>query len=386
MANGHFDLLLASPAPSKQPDCANLAALSNLQYDNLASAAQLATVSKAHSPDIRENASLDKRVMSDKSACFFDIMISGKLSEKLTSVNMLARQLGLTAKQLYFIAYNLERFYTVYQIPKKNGKFRTIEAPSALLKKIQRKILKKLVSRHTSKVAMAFEKKRNIIQNAKLHLKQPVIVGLDVKDFFPSLKFELVWKYFRDQNIAREPARLIATLCTFKGHLPQGAVTSPFLANRLLREFDETMLHRCHQAKVNYSRYADDITLSGSVSNDLKEKLLSFVREGLHLYGLQLNNEKIRILRRNNRQEVTGIVVNEKLQAPRELRRTLRQKMYYLNRYWENDWQKMTENDLDKLLGQVNFVWSIDKNNSEFAEYRKQLLEIKHYFTLQNKG
>ena len=321
-----------------------------------------------------------------KVPAFFDIMISGKLSEKLTSVNMLALQLGLTAKQLYFIAYNLERFYTVYQIPKKNGKFRTIEAPSALLKKIQRKILQKLVSRHTSKVAMAFEKKRNIIQNAKLHLKQPVIVGLDVKDFFPSLKFELVWKYFRDQNIACEPARLIATLCTFKGHLPQGAVTSPFLANRLLREFDEIMLRHCHQAKVNYSRYADDITLSGSISNDLKEKLLSFVREELHLYGLHLNNEKIRVLHRNNRQEITGITVNEKLQAPRELRRTLRQKMYYLNRYWENDWQKLTENDLDKLLGQVNFVWSIDKNNSEFAEYRKQLLEIKHYFTLQNKG
>ena len=81
-----------------------------------------------------------------------------------------------------------------------------------------------------------------------------------------------------------------------------------------------------------------------------------------------------------------GIVVNEKLQAPRELRRILRQKMYYLNRFWENDWQKLTENDFDKLLGQVNFVWSIDKRNSEFAEYRKQLLEIKRYFTLQNSN
>ena len=77
---------------------------------------------KAHSPDIRENASLPKRVTSDKSVCFF-IMISGKLSEKLTSVNMLARKLGLTAKQLYFIAYNLEKFYTVYQIPKKTVSF-----------------------------------------------------------------------------------------------------------------------------------------------------------------------------------------------------------------------------------------------------------------------
>ena len=69
-----------------------------------------------------------------KVSAFF-IMISGKLSEKLTSVNVLARKLGLTVKQLYFISYNLEKFYTVYQIPKKNGKFRTIEAPSPLLKK-----------------------------------------------------------------------------------------------------------------------------------------------------------------------------------------------------------------------------------------------------------
>ena len=175
-------------------------------------------------------------------------------------------------------------------------------------------------------------------------------------------------------------------LGTFKGHLPQGAVTSPFLANRLLHDFDEVMSQHCRQVKVNYSRYADDITLSGNISDALKEKLISFIREGLYLYGLQLNSKKIRVLRRNNRQEVTGVVVNEKLQAPRELRRILRQKMYYLNRFWENDWQKLTENDFDKLLGQVNFVWSIDKRNSEFAEYRKQLLEIKRYFTLQNSN
>ena len=97
-------------------------------------------------------------------------MISGKLSQKLETVNELGAKLCLSPKQLYFFAYNLEKFYSVYQIPKKNGKFRTIEAPSALLKKIQRKILQKLVSRHTSKVAMAFEKKRNIIQNAQIHL------------------------------------------------------------------------------------------------------------------------------------------------------------------------------------------------------------------------
>ena len=299
---------------------------------------------------------------------------------------MLARKLGLTVKQLYFISYNLKRFYTVYSIPKKNGKIRTIEAPSPLLKKIQSKILQDFISRRTSGAATAFEKKRNIKKNAQIHLNQPVLIGLDIKNFFPSVRFKLVWDYFKQQNIEDEPARLIATLCTFNGHLPQGAITSPFLANRLLRRFDEKMLKFCNLQKVNYSRYADDITFSGNINSALRDRLIKFVREELIPFHLQLNDEKIRVLHRNNRQEVTGIVVNEKLQAPRELRRILRQKMYYLNHFWENDWQKLTENDLDKLLGQVNFVWSIDKRNSEFAEYRKQLLEIKRYFTLQNSN
>ena len=83
---------------------------------------------------------------------------------------MLARKLGLTVKQLFFIVYNLEKFYTVYQIPKKNGKFRTIEAPDPLLKKIQGRILQKLVSRHTSKTATAFEKKRKIWYTFKRYI------------------------------------------------------------------------------------------------------------------------------------------------------------------------------------------------------------------------
>ena len=311
-------------------------------------------------------------------------MISGHRSETIKNVNDLGEKLGFSPKQLYFVAYNLEKFYSVYQIPKKNGKFRTIEAPAPLLKKIQRRILQKLVSRHISKAATAFEKKRNIADNAQIHLNQPTVIGLDVKDFFPSIKFELIWQYFKQQNIAPEPARVAAMLCTLNGHLPQGAVTSPFLANRVLREFDEAVLYHCKLIKIKYSRYADDITLSGSIDDSLKDDLIAFIRSGLRSYGLHLNNEKIRVLHRNNRQEVTGIVVNEKLQAPRDMRRTLRQKMYYLNRYWNRDWQKFSENDCDKLLGKVTFVWSLDKGNEEFSKYRRQLLEVKRYFNRIN--
>ena len=74
-------------------------------------------------------------------------MISGSLSKTIKNVNDLGEKLGFSPKQLYFIIYNLEKFYSVYQIPKKNGKFRTIEAPTPLLKKIQRRILQKFLHR-----------------------------------------------------------------------------------------------------------------------------------------------------------------------------------------------------------------------------------------------
>ena len=138
-------------------------------------------------------------------------MISGKLSQELETVNMLSEKLRLTTRQLYFITYNLDKFYTVYKIPKKNGKFRTIEAPAPLLKKIQRKILQEFVSESVPKVATAFEKKRNIIKNAEIHLNQPVIIGLDIKNFFPAVKFNLVRDYFKKKTRREKKLLMLKT-------------------------------------------------------------------------------------------------------------------------------------------------------------------------------
>ena len=154
------------------------------------------------------------------------IITNGKLSEKLTSVNMLARKLGLTVKQLYFISYNLEKFYTVYQIPKKNEKFRTIEAPSPLLKKIQSKILQVFISQRTSRAATAFEKKRNIKQNAQIHLNQPVLIGLDVKNFFhllDSIKYGTISKNRMLKMNLQDSLRCFALLTDISGCIKQGA-------------------------------------------------------------------------------------------------------------------------------------------------------------------
>ena len=96
--------------------------------------------------------------------------------------------------------------------------------------------------------------------------------------------------------------------------------------------------------------------------------------------GLKLNPDKTHVMRNGNRKMVTGITVNQKLSAPKSLRKRLRQRMYYLNHFWEKDWHRLTEEELNNLLGLVNFVWSIDRENQEFFQYRTQLLEIKRFW------
>ena len=203
-----------------------------------------------------------------------------------------------------------------------------------------------------------------------------MVLELDIRNFFPSLSYQLLYDYLVKNGFTQEAAKTVTALCNFNGHLPQGAVTSPHIANLLLYDFDRAINDYVRRFGV-YTRYADDLTFSGNLSGDRISNIIMRCRSRLIFLGLKLNPEKTRVNRRGSRQQVTGLVVNEKLQAPRELRRKLRQEMYYLNRYWESEWRKLTPEHLASLLGQVNFVWSIDRDNAEFAEYRRQLLEIK---------
>ena len=290
-------------------------------------------------------------------------------------------------KFLYLISNHTPDFYHIYKIPKKNGKSRTIEAPLPVLKYIQRKILHRFLEQlppigwKQLRVATAFERGCSIRKNAARHCGQPVILSLDVKDFFPSLRYQAVRNMFASKY-PWETAGILAKLCTLYGHLPQGAVTSPHISNLLLRRFDQTLLEYCKKRYVVVSRYADDLTFSGAMDNETITELIQFCRQELRYVGLKLNNQKIHVQRKSGCQSVTGLVVNETVNAPRDMRRAVRQKMYYLNKFWEKEWRKLDDHTLNVLLGQVNFIWDLKRENREFSEYRRQLLEIQHFRNL----
>lgn len=330
-------------------------------------------------------------------------MISG------ITVEQIARETGLNSRFLYLVSNHIPEYYRIYRIPKKNGKYRTIEAPAPILKRIQQYILWRIlpwripcspeeladtaeilkgngISFHRRDLAWmlsaatAFEPGSSIKKNAGEHCGKPVVVSLDVKNFFPSLKYSLVRSLFQQVVDEDGVAVMLSKFCTLNGHLPQGAVTSPHLSNLLLHDFDISLRQYCLARKLAFTRYADDLTFSGDPGNEEITGLIRYVKQELGKLGLRLNHEKIRIQRQGMRQEVTGVVVNAKTSAPREIRRRLRQQMYYLNKHWEHEWRKLDEHSLNVLLGQANFIWDMDRDNPEFTEYRRQLLEIKRCF------
>lgn len=217
--------------------------------------------------------------------------------------------------------------YKIWKIPKRNGKFRTIESPNTQLKEQQRELLKNGITeiKRVSPFAHAFQPYKNIVTMAIPHVKKNWLVCLDIEDFFPSIKQKPCEEFLTTPD---------SSICFYdfkdgKGfRLPQGAPTSPVISNLYLSTFDWRMAWLCNRFKCNYSRYADDLVISGSAFKKIKK--LAGIAESLlkKYYNLKINKEKVKYMHRNKRQMVCGVVVNEKLNIPKKRRKNLRAEIY----------------------------------------------------------
>ena len=278
----------------------------------------------------------------------------------IRSVDELTALVQTSAKLLYHMANHSGMYYRCHAIPKRNGGTRTIEAPAPVLKSIQKKILTRLLNiipAHPA--ATAFEQGRSIRENAVIHVWKPVVLKLDVRDFFPSIHISKVYGLFRFLGYEKPVASLLAHLCCFDSHLPQGAPTSPKLSNLVMYDVDDALSRWAELHVLDYSRYADDMTFSGAMNSNLIRETIRICRREIRSVGLNLNPDKIKIQRRGGRQSVTGLIVNEKLNVPRELRRALRLRMHYLARFGPADDLRGSCDELRRLLGEVDFTVGI---------------------------
>jgi RNA-directed DNA polymerase len=304
-------------------------------------------------------------------------------AKKLRSKNLpviydqehLALLLGFKVDYLRKISNSPIHFYRRFEIPKRNGKSRVIHEPLPNLKEIQKWILFNILNKcSVSSYAKAFVKKRSVRDNAHFHKNKEMVLKLDLVDFFGTIKFERIYSLYRQLGYSEEIATTLTHLCSLKRKLPQGAPTSPALSNIVSKKLDKRIFGFCNKNQIRYTRYADDMTFSGNFKAGI---IIKFVRTILIDDGLKLNEKKTRLMKRHQSQRVTGIVVNEKLQVPRELRREIRKNVFFIKKYGLSSHLEKIEceksNYVRHLLGKVEFASFINPNDQDLNKYKKIL-------------
>lgn len=223
--------------------------------------------------------------------------------------------------------------YVKFPVEKKDGKKRWIHAPHYIVKSAQTTVLKHTpspsVQQYNHEVITGFVPGRSILDNARPHVGKRVVLSIDLKNFFPSFKFKEIKGLFcsRREKSFDDVLKLVTTC---RGNLPQGAPTSPMLANWLCVEGDAELVDYCTKHRLAYTRYADDLTFSSytDIDQDVVDNLIHMINSSLFGLNVKIAPNKIKFMRCHKQQRVTGIVVNQRLSIPRARRKQLRAFMH----------------------------------------------------------
>lgn len=294
----------------------------------------------------------------------------------------LAKVLNISFKALTYLLYieNTENCYTSFNILKKNGTTREISAPSPKLKNIQKKLANFLYLQKTTLdkskpnfpcLSHGFELNKSIITNAKAHRNKKIVINMDLEDFFDSFHFGRVRGYFnKNKNFLYpiEVSTMIAQIACFKGKLPQGSPSSPIITNLICQTLDVKLFRVAKKFKLNYTRYADDLTFSTNDSNFLnfQEDFINEVSNIIKNNGLAINVKKTRIQYKNSKQTVTGLIVNNKINIDNNYFKDTKAMAhsYYKSKSFHINGKEGT---IKQLEGRFSFIDQLDKYNNKLS-------------------
>ncbi|MBZ4397955.1 MULTISPECIES: reverse transcriptase family protein [unclassified Myxococcus] len=223
--------------------------------------------------------------------------------------------------------------YVEFEAPKRSGGVRRICAPREKLKSAQRALLEGLLAHlPTHDAVHGFVPGRSTVTNANAHVGANVVVRVDLEDFFPTVHYRRVKGLFEAYGYNDEVASTLAGLTTWRprlsdgtvvwpGVLPQGAPTSPAIANLVCRRMDARLHALATKAGAAYTRYADDLSFSFAKPPEKLGRFFWWVNAILQQEGFTENAPKRRVMRQAGRQRVTGLTVNQRVAIPREERR-----------------------------------------------------------------
>lgn len=317
----------------------------------------------------------------------------------ILSFRHLADTLNINVAYLRDIALNTQYFYARFSIPKRTGGFREIAKPYTDLEKIQQwiaqKILKTKIDIFPLEVT-GYISGKSILDHVTPHKESDCLIKLDIKDFFPSITVFQIYRIYLNIGYSNAVARTLAALTTLEGSLPQGACTSPHLSNLRLSGFDLDFKNIALQHDLIYTRYADDIVVSGK--NNLLD-LVSDLNDIFIKHGFLINDKKISIYRsRDKVRFITGLTLNNgEIRLPKTMRRKIRAQAHLfirdfprilngetLSQYDKfSALQKYKESDgiydamfIERILGKLNYWIMIEPNDPYPQAMKNKIYKI----------
>lgn len=288
------------------------------------------------------------------------------------SFSDLASKLSISQSTLYTMLNKKWYFYSEKQIPKKDGTNRELRVPMLSLKVVQKWILVEILQKiSVSEFSMAFVPKRNgLLASAEMHRKNLFFLEMDIHNFFGNITEQKIYKLFCDMGYNFDVASILTGLCTYDGVLPQGAVTSPYLANLVCFNLDARLNGLCRKRDIVYSRYADDLCFSSN-NRTILNKIEPIVEKILLDEGFEANKKKTRYLSDDTRKTIVGITVNNKeIHVAKQLKRRLRAKIY--NAISTGNYSMRGE-----IIGTIAYITSIEKG------YKKTILKYIEMITMR---
>ena len=344
--------------------------------------------------------------------------------KKTTSLSELAHLLEYKPGAVSYILYKIpkEDKYIEFEIPKKNGGTRKLNAPTDKLKHLQRCLADLLnecfdeicnKDKQRKSLSHGFRKNHSIITNAKKHKNKRYVFNIDLMDFFPSLNFARVRGFFIKNyhfNLESKIATFIAQIACHNNELPQGSPCSPIISNLIGHLLDIRMHNLAKKTECTYSRYADDLTFSTN-KKDFSEKIAFMKDENVWVagkslikeigkVGFSINDKKTSMQYKSARQTITGLIVNEKINIKKEYykkARSMCHELFKSDEFYINDsgLNNKTKGTLNQLEGILSFIYQVklphyicdNKNKgvkpTAITNLYRKFLFYKHFFSIE---
>ncbi|EMZ1583296.1 RNA-directed DNA polymerase [Salmonella enterica] len=297
----------------------------------------------------------------------------------LANLESLFKMLETNEERLTYLLKNKKNFFKTVPVIRKGKKRTTYKVVGELLK-----IHELIKQRVFSKISLpeyitGGRKGVSYIDDCISHRNKSIIIQEDMKDFFPSIKEELIAKAFQYyMNFSPEVSSLIANLSTLEGSLVQGTKLSTDIANLIFLEEEALISEEVRKLGGNYTRYVDDITISfeSGVNNVGISKIKTMILSMALKSGIRLNRKKSKVLRNGQSKIVHGVKVIKELRPTQKKKDNIRMCLFNLKK-------KVIEKEsvMDvltvyfKIRGLINTLKQQgDKNHAEYMKQANQII------------